>query len=191
MIDHKFTRIQTKNLLAKGLKEAWPQATFKVRIKDDSLCVEWEDGPPESEVEPIVNQFSAGSFDGMIDLYEYDPGSVHLCGAAGHGELQTWRWTSVRRTLSHACKQSIIDGFEANWGYPYNECSSADRHWLGEAEKPVALTRHPKQPSPTLDSIFYVGLGQKLETLFAARESTSIESYLVPKLSISRNALRI
>ena len=107
MIDRNYSRIQTKNLLAKGLNEAWPNATFKVRIKGDSLCVEWEDGPREDEVAPIVRQFSAGSFDGMIDLYEYDRGSVHLYGPAGHGELQRWRWTGTRRSMSQGYRQAM------------------------------------------------------------------------------------
>jgi hypothetical protein len=191
MTDRNYSRIQTKNLLAKGLNEAWPNATFKVRIKGDSLCVEWEDGPREDEVAPIVRQFSAGSFDGMIDLYEYDRGSVHLYGPAGHGELQRWRWTGTRRSMSQGYRQGMAAHFESRVGRPYNEGSSSDRNWMCDMEKPVALRAHPKQPSPTLDSIFYVAQDANLDELFAARESLAIASHVEQRVASASRSLRI
>ena len=191
MTDRNFSRIQTKNLLAKGLNEAWPNATFKVRIKGDSLCVEWEDGPREDEVAPIVHQFSEGSFDGMIDLYEYDRGSVHLCGASGHGELQRWRWTGTRRSMSQGYRQAMAAHFASEFGRPYNECSSSDRYWMCDKEKPVALRAHPKQPSPTLDSIFYVAQDANLDELFAERESLAIASHVGQRVATAPRSMRI
>lgn len=192
MSDQKFSPIQTKNLLARGLKEAWPGVNFNIQIRKwERLAVEWVEGPTESEVAPIVHQFSTGSFDGMIDLYEYDRGSVQLCGPAGHGELARWRWTSVRREMSGEYKKPLIDALEKNWGRAFNAHSSFDRFRLDEEETIVALRLHPRQPSPILDSIFYVPFDESVESLFAAREASLIASHVDERVAPSARAIRI
>lgn len=67
--------IVAANNVRTELKAAFPGVKFSVRTSrfagGDSLDVEWIDGPTTKQVDIIVNKYSAGSFDGMIDLYEY------------------------------------------------------------------------------------------------------------------------
>lgn len=57
------------------LKKAFPGVKFSIRSKSfsggDSIDVHWTDGPITSDVERIADKYSAGSFNGMEDLYEY------------------------------------------------------------------------------------------------------------------------
>jgi hypothetical protein len=57
------------------LKKAFPGIKFSVRSKTfsggDSIDVSWIDGPLTSQVENIARKYSAGSFNGMEDIYEY------------------------------------------------------------------------------------------------------------------------
>lgn len=188
----EYSRIQTKNILAAGLKQAWPGVKFTIKIcKWERLLVEWVEGPPESEVAPIVHQFSTGTFDGMIDLYEYDRGSVQVYCGAGRGELQRWRWTSVRRTLTDEYKRPLIAALEENWGRAYNECSTFDRFRLDDDETAMALRLHPRQPSPILDSIFYVPEDETVEAMFAVREASLIAAHVQPTGKPTARSLRI
>lgn len=53
------------------LKAQWPKVKFSVRRPSFStINISWEDGPTQREVDAIVDQFSAGHFDGMQDIYE-------------------------------------------------------------------------------------------------------------------------
>lgn len=62
------------------LKRAFPRIKFSVRSESysggDSINVGWTDGPLTEDVEKISNKYQEGSFDGMIDLYEYDHSNV-------------------------------------------------------------------------------------------------------------------
>jgi hypothetical protein len=62
--------------LRKELKLAFPGIKFSVRSDSfsggDSIDVAWTDGPTTKEVDRIANKYSAGSFDGMEDLYNYE-----------------------------------------------------------------------------------------------------------------------
>lgn len=57
------------------LKRAFPNVTFKVHTKrfsmGDDLTVHWTDGPTSKQVDAIIQKYSAGSFDGSVDLYNY------------------------------------------------------------------------------------------------------------------------
>lgn len=71
---HGCARQAAANIRAE-LKKAFPGIKFSVRSKlfsgGDSIDVNWTDGPLISQVEAIAGRYSAGSFDGMQDLYEY------------------------------------------------------------------------------------------------------------------------
>jgi hypothetical protein len=58
------------------LKRAFPAVKFAVRTSrfsgGDSIDVSWTDGPTTSQVDAIINRYSAGSFDGMTDSYTYE-----------------------------------------------------------------------------------------------------------------------
>ncbi len=57
--------------MRQSLKEAFPRIKFSVRGRTYSLgeniTVSWEDGPSEAQVDPIVDRFCGGYFDGMDD----------------------------------------------------------------------------------------------------------------------------
>lgn len=57
------------------LKRAFPTVKFSVRgdsfSMGDSIDVRWTDGPTSKQVEAIIDKYSAGSFDGMTDYYNY------------------------------------------------------------------------------------------------------------------------
>lgn len=58
------------------LKAAFPGIKFSVQSKSYSggcsITVYWTDGPTTKQVEAIIDRYSAGSFDGMDDLYSYE-----------------------------------------------------------------------------------------------------------------------
>ena len=68
------SRLASKNL-RKHLQHKFPGVKFSVRQSGSrthsSLYVEWTGGPAAREVNAIANAFTAGSFNGMTDSYEY------------------------------------------------------------------------------------------------------------------------
>jgi len=58
--------------IKRDLKKHFPGIKFSVRSDHNSVNIRWDDGPSESDVNTVVDKYSAGRFDGMIDLYEYD-----------------------------------------------------------------------------------------------------------------------
>ena len=68
--------IQGKKQLLKELKQAFPGVKFSSRSSrfsmGDSINIDYENGPKNSDVEKIANQYQEGSFNGMEDIYEYN-----------------------------------------------------------------------------------------------------------------------
>jgi len=70
------------------LKAAFPGVKFSVSSKrfsmGDSIDVRWTDGPTTKQVDAIINKYSAGSFDGVTDCYNYstDDAWTHAFGDA-------------------------------------------------------------------------------------------------------------
>ena len=68
--------IQSKEvavLIRAQLKAGWPRCKFSVRSDHNSVNVYWTDGPTQGLVERVIDQYSFGGFDGMIDLaYDAD-----------------------------------------------------------------------------------------------------------------------
>ncbi|VVE16522.1 MULTISPECIES: LPD29 domain-containing protein [Pandoraea] len=62
---------ETAKILRQSLKEAFPGIKFSVRSSKYSggacIDVNWEDGPSEAQVDPIVDRFRGAYFDGMED----------------------------------------------------------------------------------------------------------------------------
>lgn len=58
------------------LKAAFPGVKFSVKSRrfsgGDAIDVSWIDGPNTEQVDPIIDKYSAGSFDGMTDCYNYE-----------------------------------------------------------------------------------------------------------------------
>lgn len=61
------------------LKATFPGVKFSVRSSSfsmgNSIDVRWTDGPTTSQVDEIINKYTAGSFDGMTDCYNYERGA--------------------------------------------------------------------------------------------------------------------
>lgn len=57
------------------LKAAFPGVKFSVKSRrfsgGDAIDVRWTDGPNTEQVDAIIDKYSAGSFDGMTDCYNY------------------------------------------------------------------------------------------------------------------------
>ncbi|MBX3603223.1 MAG: hypothetical protein KF863_21590 [Rubrivivax sp.] len=57
------------------LARAFPGVKFSVRSRrfsgGDAIDVSWVDGPTSQQVDEIIDRYSAGSFNGMEDIYEY------------------------------------------------------------------------------------------------------------------------
>jgi hypothetical protein len=66
---------QCASEIRKELKTLFPGVAFTVRSSNfsmgDSVDVGWVDGPTDTEVGKVIKKYQYGSFDGMIDLYEY------------------------------------------------------------------------------------------------------------------------
>lgn len=57
--------------IRRQLKDSFPEVKFSVTSSYDSVSVKWTDGPTKAEVEAITNNYSAGYFDGMEDIYNF------------------------------------------------------------------------------------------------------------------------
>lgn len=62
--------------IRKELSIKFPGVKFSVTSESfsmgDSVDIRWTDGPTSSEVDSIVGKYKDGSFDGMVDMYNYD-----------------------------------------------------------------------------------------------------------------------
>lgn len=67
-------RAAAKNIRIE-LGRAFPGVKFSVKSRrfsgGDAIDVSWIDGPVSAQVDAIIDRYSAGSFNGMEDLYEY------------------------------------------------------------------------------------------------------------------------
>ena len=58
------------------LARAFPGVKFSIKSRrfsmGDAIDVSWTDGPNSRQVDEIIDRYSAGSFDGMQDLYTYE-----------------------------------------------------------------------------------------------------------------------
>jgi hypothetical protein len=64
-----------KNIRAE-LKRAFPAVAFSIRSRrfsmGNAIDVRWTDGPTSEQVDAIIGKYSAGTFDGMTDCYNYE-----------------------------------------------------------------------------------------------------------------------
>lgn len=68
------TQAQAAKRIRTDLKRAFPGVKFSVKSESfaggNAVDISWIDGPTDSQVSAITNQYQYGSFDGMIDMYE-------------------------------------------------------------------------------------------------------------------------
>lgn len=74
--DYKSSLVTAAKNVRIELKKAFPKVKFKVTTSrysgGDSLRASWVDGPTTAQVDAIIQKYSAGSFNGMDDMYTYD-----------------------------------------------------------------------------------------------------------------------
>lgn len=71
-ISGKKSIITAASNIRKELKAAYPHIKFSVVSRHgSSIDISWTDGPTSESINAIVKKYQEGSFDGMIDCYEY------------------------------------------------------------------------------------------------------------------------
>lgn len=104
--------IAAKNIRIE-LKEAFPCIKFSVKTKSFSMGndinVSWTNGPTAKQIDAIIQKYSAGSFDGMVDLYSYgDNAWTEAFGDA--------KYVFANRHYSDALEARVIEKLKAKYG---------------------------------------------------------------------------
>jgi hypothetical protein len=97
----------TAALIRRVLKAAFPATKFSVRMSGaGSVDVRYTDGPSTARVNALIGHMTAGSFDGMTDMYEQDDTRF----AAIDGELYRFgaRFIFVTREMSPRFLSRIV-----------------------------------------------------------------------------------
>lgn len=106
------THAETAKAIRKELKANFPNTKFKVTSSifagGNAVHIDWTDGEPIKEVERITNKYQYGSFDGMIDLYEY---------TNSREDIPQVKYVQCQRTLS----EEKIKEFKAEYNNNYSE----------------------------------------------------------------------
>lgn len=97
------------------LARAFPGVKFRVNSRrfsmGDSIDVHWVDGPCTDMVNPIINKYAAGNFDGMDDSYNY----VHSAWTRAFGDA---KYVNSSRDYSDravaACIRTVATRYAAN-----------------------------------------------------------------------------
>ena len=70
------THAQVAKLIRKKLKEKFPSIKFTVRSRSftggNDVRISYDNAVPSKDIEKITNEYAAGSFDGMTDMYNYN-----------------------------------------------------------------------------------------------------------------------
>jgi Large polyvalent protein associated domain 29 len=81
--------------IRRELRAAFPAFKFAIHSRSfaggDSIDIQWTLGPTEKEVRAITDKYQTGSFDGMTDLYTYDPDRSFTATHGGSKYVQTSR----------------------------------------------------------------------------------------------------
>ncbi len=67
----RLTTTAAAKAIRSDLKVAFPGVKFSVRSHSCSINVTWTNGPTQKQVAEITWKYTNGTFDGMIDCYEY------------------------------------------------------------------------------------------------------------------------
>lgn len=80
--DMKSQAAKAAKEIRKELKAQFPGTKFSVITKNyaggSSVTITYEDGPNKGDVERVARYWEAGTFNGMIDLYEYDSSKANM-----------------------------------------------------------------------------------------------------------------
>lgn len=94
------------------LTKAFPGIKFSVRSDSfaggDSVDVHYTDGPTTDQVEKLIGQHQYGSFDGMIDLYEY---------TNVRDDIPQAKYVHSQRSMSQDAMRQTVDHLNRYWGW--------------------------------------------------------------------------
>lgn len=95
------------------LKQTFPGIKFGVKTRSFSMGndikVSWTDGPTSDQVNAIIQKYSAGSFDGSVDLYTYE----HNDWTEAFGSA---KYVFADRSYSDVVIQAVIDELKLPYG---------------------------------------------------------------------------
>lgn len=142
--DHDSLTTAAKNIRTE-LKRAFPNTKFAVKTKrfsgGDDIRVSWTDGPTTAAVKEITGKYSAGSFDGMIDLYTYSASDwTSAFGDAKYVfESRSYSDNAIGRAISEVGRKyaPVKDPAPSVEDWKMNRCwntsplsnTNGERHW--------------------------------------------------------------
>lgn len=142
--------------IRRELKAAFPTIKFAIRSKSysggDSIGIRWELGPTSKEVEAITNKYQEGSFNGMIDLYEYDSDRTWT---AKHGSAKFVQCQRNCNSAQQAVKTQLAKFYNTESAY---DLQTSAWRILSKYSLPAGATvtgvEHTEQNSGLIEDIF-------------------------------------
>ncbi len=134
------------------LKKRFPKTKFRVQVSGNGVNVGWTDGPTTQMVKEFTARHEHGSFDGMTDMYNYDPdatfsdvfGGVNYVSenrdATTEGVRYAWvNGETVNKTVSASLAWGAAEDVTENWRSS-DLAESISRTWRATDLSNVTLT---------------------------------------------------
>lgn len=107
--------------IKRELAARFPGIKFSTRSKPfsmgNSVDVSWELGPTSKEVQPILDKYTEGHFDGMTDYYEYGRDPETRAFQAAHGSA---KYVHGSRSMPDGLYERICRDIAAHLGIEYS-----------------------------------------------------------------------
>lgn len=130
---------ECNQLIRQTLKATWPDVKFSVSLgaSGTSTRVRWVDGPAQSDVQAVINQFTGSDFDPMFDLQ-----TVHASLLHGEKVLFGLNYAFAERSLSEAEAARVDTVVTSRYGplHPYDYNLTRYR---SEVSAELARMRYP------------------------------------------------
>lgn len=136
----------TAVVVRKILKQAFPGTKFSVVTERGSMVssirIKWTDGPTLKQVEYIVGNFEAGSFDSMTDCYNYAQGADRYIMVDDQMYQTGCRYVFTVRSISPELASKCIAQVAAYWG-GVEQLPTAVEGYDGYTLVPESIGRQP------------------------------------------------
>ena len=134
-------KLRSRVIAAKNIRielaKAFPGVKFSVHGKrfsgGDDINVSWTDGPTSKQVDAIIQKYSAGSFDGMVDLYSYN----HTDWTAAFGDA---KYIFASRHYSDTLEAKVIEKLKGEYGS--QEAPTVEEYNQGRAWSKTPISRN-------------------------------------------------
>ena len=111
----------TAGAIRTELKKKFPEIKFSVTSENfaggDAINISYNNGVPSDEIEKVTNKYEDGTFDGMIDLYEYKKNPENLPRA---------KYIMISRQIDEAIREQIKKKIAKKYGI---EDSNDEEQW--------------------------------------------------------------